>query len=357
MATPLYCERGACGPDGTGWFCCRSSDFFSESRMPPLVGGTIGVAGPAGCDCEGGLLSRIELGLRSEPASQASHRLVRKKPTARTAVVRVSKLAVPRLDMKPAPPPTPRPPPSDFCSSTVAISVATIIRWTTITTVCISTFHHKLGGEKRGRTTGLRGLKSRGVTRLDGAMSPPIGPCRPANSSISSYLGAARRNRKEIGRFQAGAAHQRAIDVRNFHQFPGVRGFYRAAIEDTHFSPFTAKPCGEEIPDKPMYLLDISNGRGQAGADRPDRLIGHHQIVGVSLVRQGKAQLSAADVEGLPGIALMLGFADADDGGEAGAPDRFGLLSNQHVSLAVIAAPLGVADNDSAGAGIGQHFG
>src|SRR5450756_1235381 len=26
-----------------------------------------------------------------------------------------------RIDMKPAPPPTPRPPPSDFCSSTVAI--------------------------------------------------------------------------------------------------------------------------------------------------------------------------------------------------------------------------------------------
>src|ERR1035437_2265484 len=89
MATLLYCERGACGPDGAGWFCCRSSAFFSESRMPPLVGGDTGVAGPAGCGCEAGLLSMIELGLRSEPASQASHRLVRKKTTARTAVVRV----------------------------------------------------------------------------------------------------------------------------------------------------------------------------------------------------------------------------------------------------------------------------
>jgi len=48
-----------------------------------------------------------------------------------------------RLDMKPAPPPMPRPPPSDFCSNTVAISVATIIRWITITTVCISTFRRK----------------------------------------------------------------------------------------------------------------------------------------------------------------------------------------------------------------------
>jgi hypothetical protein len=63
MATLLYCDCGAWGPDGAGWLCCRSSDFFSESRMPPLVGGDTGVAGPAGCDCEAGLM--IELGLRS----------------------------------------------------------------------------------------------------------------------------------------------------------------------------------------------------------------------------------------------------------------------------------------------------
>src|ERR1700728_3088673 len=105
--------------------------------MPsPLVGGAIGVAPPAGCDCDAGLM--IELRLRSYHGCQDRNRLVRKKPTARTAVVRVSKLAVPRLDIKPAPPPTPRPPPSDFCNSTVAISVATIMRWITITTVCIS---------------------------------------------------------------------------------------------------------------------------------------------------------------------------------------------------------------------------
>ena len=59
----------------------------------------------------------------------------------------------------------------------------------------------------------------------------------------------------------------------------------------------------------------------------------------------------------MPGIALLLGFADADDGGQAGAPGRFGLLPNQRVALAVIGAPLGMADNDGAGAGIRQHFG
>src|SRR3954463_8687400 len=100
MATLLYCERGACGPDGTGWFCC-SSTFFSESSTPPLVGGVIGVAPPAGCDCDAGAVPRIELGLRAAPGSQARNRLVTKKPAARMAVVRLKRLAVPRLDMKP----------------------------------------------------------------------------------------------------------------------------------------------------------------------------------------------------------------------------------------------------------------
>ena len=40
-----------------------------------------------------------------------------------------------------------------------------------------------------------------------------------------------------------------------------------------------------------------------------------------------------------------------------GAPGGFGLLSDQHIALAVIGAPLGMADNDRAGAGIRQHFG
>src|ERR1700737_3704785 len=96
-----------------------------------------------------------------------------KKPTASTAVVRVSKLAVPRLDMKPAPPPTPRPPPSDFCSNTAPINVATIMRWMTITTVCISTFRRKPRRRGPAAGLGLRGLKSRGVTRLHGELSPP----------------------------------------------------------------------------------------------------------------------------------------------------------------------------------------
>src|SRR2546423_10526123 len=96
IATLLYCERGACGPD---WPCC-SSTFLSVSSTPPEVGGATGVA-PPGWDCVAGV-PRIEAGLRSMPAIQANAMLVRKKSHARIAVVRVKRLAVPRLDMKPA---------------------------------------------------------------------------------------------------------------------------------------------------------------------------------------------------------------------------------------------------------------
>ena len=76
-------------------------------------------------------------------AYQDRNRLVTKKPKARIAVVRVRRFAVPRLDMKPAPPPMPKPPPSDFCSNTAPIITETIMRWMTMTTVCMVPFRHK----------------------------------------------------------------------------------------------------------------------------------------------------------------------------------------------------------------------
>ena len=106
-----------------------------------------------------------------------------------------------------------------------------------------------------------------------------------------------------------------------------------------------------------MNLLDISYSWGQPGSDRPDRLIGHHQVARCRPIRQRALELSAANIERLPGIALVLGFADTDDSGEARAPGCFGLLPDQHIGLAVIGAPLGMPDNDGAGAGIRQHLG
>src|SRR5260370_1766935 len=109
MATLLYCDCGACGPDGAGGLCCRSSDFFSESRMPPLVGGDTGVAGPAGCDGQAGLV--IQVGLRALLACRDKDRLGREHPPPSTPVGRRLRLAGPPAPRDPAPPPRPRAPP------------------------------------------------------------------------------------------------------------------------------------------------------------------------------------------------------------------------------------------------------
>src|SRR5579872_7079490 len=110
--------------------------------------------------------------------------LVAKKRKASTAVVRVSRLAVPRLDMKPAPPPTPRPPPSDFCSSTVAINVATIIRWTTITTVCILYLPSQTKSAGSRQHLGIAGFEvARCYTIGRGIVTPRKGHHRPVTAT------------------------------------------------------------------------------------------------------------------------------------------------------------------------------
>jgi len=76
------------------------------------------------------------------------------------------------------------------------------------------------------------------------------------------------------------------------------------------------------------------------------------------LIRQRDVELPAQMSRVCPASRWCWGFADADDGGGSPARPRsgFGLLPNQHVALAVIGAPLGVTDNDGAGAGIAENF-
>ena len=57
----------------------------------------------------------------------------------------------------------------------------------------------------------------------------------------------------------------------------------------------------------------------------------------------------------LPGITLF-GSRQFNDGDKAYGEDRFRFLPHQRSAFAMIGAPLGMADNDRAGAGIRQRF-
>ena len=104
-----------------------------------------------------------------------------------------------------------------------------------------------------------------------------------------------------------------------------------------------------------MHLGDVVIGRRQAGADRPDRLIGDDVFLG--RFRQRSRELRADDIERLAGFALFTGFADADDRRQSGAKRGLGFGFHIAVLLAVIGAALGMADNDKGCPGVGQHFG
>jgi hypothetical protein len=102
-----------------------------------------------------------------------------------------------------------------------------------------------------------------------------------------------------------------------------------------------------------VHFADLFRRRGAPAADRPDRLVSHHDLA--FALRQGAGELGAHHGQGPTGLALVLGLADADDGDQASAERRLGLGPHQGIAFPVIGAPLGMANDDVAAAGIGQH--
>ena len=105
------------------------------------------------------------------------------------------------------------------------------------------------------------------------------------------------RDGKEIGSLEAGAADQRAVDVRHRHQLGRIGGLYRASIENTDPGSLLLKPGDQLVPDKAMYFLDIFRGGGAAGADCPDRLVGGYEVDRAGAIGKGTVELTAAALQ------------------------------------------------------------
>lgn len=103
-----------------------------------------------------------------------------------------------------------------------------------------------------------------------------------------------------------------------------------------------------------MHRGDILHRRDPAGADRPDGFVGDDEQACIS-GRYRACDLAGHDLFGLAGIALFLGFADADDRGEPVALRRFRLALHIGVGLTVIGAPFAMADDHAACACFLEH--
>ena len=73
-------------------------------------------------------------------------------------------------------------------------------------------------------------------------------------------------------------------------------------------------------------------------------------------IGQRAVELSADRVQGLPGIPLVAGFANADDRQKPCTLGHFRLRPHGCIGLAVMLPALGMADNDSGCAGVLKHF-
>jgi len=132
----------------------------------------------------------------------------------------------------------------------------------------------------------------------------------------------------------------------------------RAAIKDTdRLAPAEPEPVDQPVADGLVHRSDFFQRRGTAGADGPDRFIGHFHLVRAGGVRNRAGQLLGHHRFGLARVALRLGFADADDRVEPGPDGGLGLGAYDVVGFAVVGAPLRMADNDELRTGIGHHGG
>ena len=171
-----------------------------------------------------------------------------------------------------------------------------------------------------------------------------------------SYLAAGGGDRQKVPAFEAGAADQRAVDVWHGQQFRGVG---RA-------SPSRRRACGRPRPPRRSSADELAadaarafrrlrprSASGRCRSPRPARRRPRVCAVAPSGSEPGSCR---ADHRQRPaGLALGLGLADADDrrsGRRAIA--AVGLGAHQRVGLAMIGAPLGMADDDLGGAGVGS---
>ena len=102
---------------------------------------------------------------------------------------------------------------------------------------------------------------------------------------------------------------------------------------------FTELP-DQFFPDEGVHDGHVLRARCLAGADRPDRLIGHHAG---KAFRQAARQLPADHFRLLSALALGFGLADTDDRVQPRRDGRDRLLAHQFVGFPMVLAPFGMA--------------
>ncbi len=106
-----------------------------------------------------------------------------------------------------------------------------------------------------------------------------------------------------------------------------------------------------------MDFRHLCRRRRAARADRPDGLVGDHEIGRIRPLGQRSGQLAQNDFERGAGVALGQGFADAGNGAQARPPRGGDFGVHVGIAFAMVGAPFGMADDGVAAAQFRQHLG
>src|ERR1700749_3597761 len=107
-----------------------------------------------------------------------------------------------------------------------------------------------------------------------------------------SLLGGLDEGREAL-RAERRTADQGAVDVGEGEELLRVPRLDRAAVEDPHRVGLRAAPA-QHVADERARLLGLLGGRDLAGADRPDRLVGDHDLCDVLVADLGEVRLQLA---------------------------------------------------------------
>jgi len=150
------------------------------------------------------------------------------------------------------------------------------------------------------------------------------------------------RNGREIRRLERSATNQAAVDISLSKQLGRVVGLDAAAIQQRHLGRLRLSRL-ELATQECVNSLSLLGRSGLAGADRPDRLVSHHDLN--QLRTQGvndRLHLTRHHGLGLPCFAFGQRFTHTDNGCQAVSQRSLGLVGDQLVALKVVAATLRV---------------
>src|SRR5713226_5422966 len=125
------------------------------------------------------------------------------------------------------------------------------------------------------------------------------------------------KDSSKLSGIETSTADERAIHFADGEQLADVLWRHAPSVEDRH-APASLVPPQRRDPfsNVPMRLTGLRGRGGLAGPDRPDRLVGDHDLRALILVnaRQRLSRLSGQQRLGLITGELVPRLADAEDG-------------------------------------------